>query len=178
MSVASQISESGVSAAVTSIGSKTTYSLWFKTINRLISNSFVIVTFPSEISLNTSTSVCTATSGTCAIQNSSALKVTLSSIVTAATNISISITNVANPLTTTPTSSFSIVTYYDSATSIVDQLNTGLIMTATSVPLKSVIPTLSSYTVNAKTQYTFSLQNSFSLPIGSIVKITFPADYT
>jgi hypothetical protein len=60
----------------------------------------------------------------------------------------------------------------------VDELITGLTVTANSVPLRSVVPILSSYKVNANAVYTFNVQNSYPLPAASIIKVVFPPSYT
>ena len=85
------------------------------------------------------------------------------------------IVSVANPSTTTTTSSISITTYYEDIDSIVDTLNTGLFIEATSVPLKSVSITPSSYLVRNITNYVLDVQVENPLPVGSTMKVKIPS---
>jgi len=130
----STITQSGVKPQLTTIGSVTSYDLWFVTINKLISGSYINITFPAETQVNTTTSTCTLNNGitsTCVVVSANLIKVTLSQTVSSGTNLSLAVTKVTNPLLTSPSSSFVINTYYVDDQSVVDQLSTGLTVLAT-----------------------------------------------
>lgn len=172
----STIVESGVSATNTSINAVSRYTLWFRNINRLISTSFIIINFPPQITLTPGTSTCSLTgiSSNCVINNASMLTVDINTVVVGGTNFSIVVNGVNNPSTTTPTSSFSIYTYYEDNLSLVDQLLTGLTLTATSVPLRSVQISSSSLVVGQLSTYTLTVQITNMLPMGSIMRVRIP----
>jgi hypothetical protein len=131
------------------------------------------------VQLSLTNSTCSLTnsgiSSRCTIASTTSLKVNLDSIVNPAINLTLSINKVVNSLLTAPSSTFMIKTYYSDDTSLVDQLITGLTITATEVPLRSVSVTPTSYVVYANTTYTFLIQTSFDIPVSSIFKITFPS---
>jgi hypothetical protein len=77
-------------------------------------------------------------------------------------------------MTTVPTDSFSIQTFYQDSSTLVDQLTSGLTFTATAVSLRSLTLTPASTVVYATTSYTFTIQSSFSIPTASTIQITFP----
>lgn len=168
--------ESGVSATNTSINAVSRYTVWFRNINRLISTSFIIINFPPQITLAPGTSTCSLTgiSSNCVINNASMLTVDINTVVVGGTNFSIVVNGVNNPSTTTPTSSFSIYTYYEDSLSLVDQLLTGLTLTATSVPLRSVQISSSSLVVGQLSTYTLTVQITNMLPMGSIMRVRIP----
>ena len=70
VATSSTITESGLTLASSDINVLTTYTLWFKVINKLVSSSFIRIVFPSTIVLSTSgtcslagiSSVCSITS--------------------------------------------------------------------------------------------------------------------
>lgn len=90
------------------------------------------------------------------------------------TNLSLTINSVINPSTTTPTSSISIYTYYEDSLSIVDQLTSGFIVTATSVPFKSVLLTPASTVVGQVGVYTLNVQLANALPMFGVMRIKVP----
>jgi hypothetical protein len=110
------------------------------------------------------------------VDTATSIKIVLLSMVAGGTNLTVSVTKVTNSYLTVPSSSFTIQTYYSDSSSLVDQLNSGLTVTATSVPLKSVIVTPTSLTVTAVTKYTFSVQSSYNIPSSSIIVLTFPTE--
>lgn len=147
-------------------------------VNKLITGSYVNITFPNETSLNTTTSSCTITnntiSATCTVVSSNIITITLSQVVNGGSNLTLTVTKVTNPLLTSPSSSFTIYSYYVDDSSVVDQLATGLSISASERALRSVVLTLSSYVVYASATYTFAIQPTYSLPLGTVIKITFP----
>lgn len=134
-STPSTIAQSGLKATVTSIGSVTTYTLWFVTVNKLTSESFIQITFPTQINLTVNQSSCLVSNPLilyqCVVGSITSIKVLLDSNLNPGTNLSFTITKVTNPMTTVPTDSFTIRTYYMDEASLVDQLNNGLTFTAT-----------------------------------------------
>lgn len=122
----------GVSPNVANIGSITTYTIWFVIVNKLGTDSFFTINFPSQIKLTVGSSACTLTNtgivSSCAVDSSSSIKVDLDSTINSGVNMTLTITFVINPLTTTPTDSFVIRTYYMDSLSLVDQLTSGLIV--------------------------------------------------
>lgn len=107
--------------------------------------------------------------------SATSIRVNLNSIANAGTNLTITVSRVTNPFVTSPTSSFAIRTHYSDDLSLVDQLSSGMSITATEVPLRAVTVTPGSFMVNARTSYTFSIQSSYEIPTSSIVKAYFPA---
>lgn len=152
----------------------TRYTLWFKNINRLISTSYFYIIWPNTITISSATCSLTGISSTCVITNSSAILVDINTIINAGTNLSIVINSVKNPSTTTPTSSISIYSYYEDGQSSVDELFNGPTVTATSVPLRSVLLTPSSTLVGQIGNYTLSVQITNALPSQSIMKVRIP----
>ena len=110
----------------------------------------------------------------CTILSTTSIKVIFNSNVIAATNITINVLQVNNPMTTVPTDSFSIQTFYQDSSTLVDQLTTGLTFTAIAVTLRSLTLTPTSTVVYATTSYTFAIQSTFSIPTASTIQITFP----
>lgn len=101
-------------------------------MNKLGTDSFFTINFPSQIKLTVGSSACTLTNtgivSSCAVDSSSSIKVDLDSTINSGVNMTLTITFVLNPLTTTPTDSFVIRTYYMDSLSLVDQLTSGLIV--------------------------------------------------
>lgn len=118
----------------------------------------------------------TGISAFCTVNNRSTITVDINTILNAGTNITIIINSVANPSTTTPTSSFVIITYYQDSASVVDQLLSGLTVTAASVPLRSVMVTPGSLIVGQLTNYTVMIQIANALPAGSVIQVKIPTD--
>jgi hypothetical protein len=58
----STITSSGISLSVTNINSVSSYTVWFLTVNQLVSNSFILVNFPVDVKI-ASGSACTLTGG-------------------------------------------------------------------------------------------------------------------
>lgn len=122
----------GVSPNIANIGSVTIYNIWFVLVNKLGTDSFFNINFPSQIKLTLGSSVCTLTNSgivsSCLVDSSSSIKVDLDSTINSGVNMTVTVTFVVNPLTTTPTDSFIIRTYFMDNLSLVDQLTTGLIV--------------------------------------------------
>lgn len=70
-------------------------------------------------------------SGSCVVVSASLITITLSQVVNSGTNLTFTVTKVTNPLLTSPSSSFTIYTYYIDDTGLVDQLISGLTITTT-----------------------------------------------
>ena len=174
VSTPSTITQFGVTASNTSINAVTRYTLWFRSVNQLISTSFIIVNFPSAINLVGSSCSLSGIASTCIVNNISTITIDINTIVPAGTNYTIVINSVTNPATTTTTSSFVIYTYYQDSISLVDQLLSGLTVTATSVPLRSVIVTPVSLIVGQLTSYNVMIQIANMLPASSIITIQIP----
>ena len=170
----STITSGGISVTNTSLNAITTYNIWFITVNTLVVSSFIIVSFPSTISLVGSTCSLANINSLCTVTNATAINIVLNTVVSGNTNISITISSVTNPVTTTPTSSISIVTYYNDIDSVVDMLTTGLIVTATPVQLKAATLTSSSYLVGQTSTYTLAINMTNTLPSNSALTITIP----
>jgi len=164
----------GMNIATTSINALTGYTVWFVTINQLVIGSYIVVVFPSEVSLLGSTCSLASFSSVCVVNNSTSLTVTLNTLASSNTNMTITISSVSNPATTTPTGSLIITTYYMDNQSVVDQLVSGLIVTATSVQLKSVTINSSSLVVGQTSVYNVIVNVSNMLPAGSAMSIAIP----
>lgn len=153
-----------------SVGSST---FSFIIVNALISDSYAVIQFPAEMSV-ISTSTCTTSFGSCSI-NSNTVTLDLNASYAAGTNLSVSLSQVRNPLTTLPTSTFSISTYYNSSDSLVDQMTTGLTFTAIPNPIKEMVITPASLTVGAVTTYSFQVNFTNPVPVGTVMTISFPS---
>lgn len=102
------------------------------------------------------------------------LTVDINTVVAAGTNFTVVVNGVSNPTTTTPTGTFTIYTYYEDTISLVDQLLTGLTITATSVPLTSAQISSSSMVVGQVSTYTLNVQITNMLPMGSVMRVRIP----
>lgn len=122
---------------------------------------------PSQLS--TTASVCSLLNITssCTVTNQSVFTIVINAAIAAQTNITIQLTNFLNPITTTPTSSFIIKTYYQNLNQLVDQLLANLTVTAKSVTLQSAQLTPTSKVVGATTNYVLLMQTTNNLPITS-----------
>ena len=143
-------------------------------VNQLKSGSQVVVEVPAEISLTGGSCLVVDVGSTCAINNGTHLTATLSTVLAAATNVTIRVSSVTNPATTTTTGSLLITTYYEDTQSVVDELKTGVTVTATSVPLQSVTLTSDSSLVRAIANYTLEVQVANALPATSTLKVQIP----
>lgn len=160
----------------TSINAISKYTISFKTINRLITTSFIVIDLPSSMSIYNGTS-CSLTGYASVCQVNSAFKLTvdINTIINGGTNLSIVINAVTNPPTTTPTASINITTYYEDTISVVDRLISGLTVTATSVPFRSVTLTPGSTIVGKIGNYTLNIQIANALPALSVLLIRIPS---
>jgi hypothetical protein len=174
----SSITVANVTALDFSIGITTNLTFTFTSVNSLIANSKIIVTLPSQIS-STGTSSCLCNiSSTCILYNSTSFLVNINAqAVTGGTNFAISLNNIVNPPTTTPTSNFSLATYYYNASTVTDVLGVAVSLSAASVPLYSASISSASLTVVANSSYTIKFSNTNPLPSGSSVVVTFPSDF-
>lgn len=178
-SVTSTIVTAGASLSNNSIGATSTLTVSFTSVNALITNSLVLVTVPPEISLAGFTSCSSNIPSSCSLHNSTAILITISAAtVPAATNFQITIISVSNPSTTTPTSTFTIRTYYYNLSTPVDQLTSGLTLQAAATTLLSADLTPSSLTVAATATYTITFKNRNALPSGSQISLSFPSDFS
>lgn len=98
----------------------------------------------------------------------------MSQTINPSTNLTLTVTRVTNSLLTSPSSSFLINSYYLDDLSIVDQLLTGMTISATEITMKSVIVSPASDIVYSKATYTFTIQPTYTLPVGTVIKVTFP----
>lgn len=98
----------------------------------------------------------------------------MSQTINPSTNLTLTVTRVTNSLLTSPSSSFLINSYYLDDLSIVDQLLTGMTISATEITMKSVIVSPASAIVYSKATYTFTMQPTYTLPVGTVIKVTFP----
>ena len=176
----SPISSAGLSAATSTINTLTTYTLWFTSINALVSTSLILYTLPTQISLASATCTCPGLpASTCIVySNNNTLQLTTNTAVTANTNISLTISDARNPTTTTPTATAgSISTYYSDLTTLVDQLsptNSLLKLTATAATLSAVTLTPASTQVGALSTYTLSVTLRYGLPKLSSLTVKIP----
>lgn len=152
------------------------YNLSFTTINAISGLGIITVVFPLEVTLSTTSSVCTTSYFSCSV-NSTAITVKTGSVVAAGTNVSISVSNIANPVTTTPSSPFQISTYFSATDELVDQLLTGPTVKADAVSMLAATVTPASTTVLGKlVDYSFTVRLANSIPSNCIFSITFPIE--
>jgi len=173
------ITSSGISVTNTSIGATTQYAIWFQTVNKLISGSFIQLVFPSSLPLTTGTTTCSSSiSGTCSVVNTTTIVLTLTASINGLTNVSVNVNNINNPTTTTPTSSITVTTYYSDITSIVDQITSGIIVTPSAIILKSSSLSSNSLVAGAQSSYTFNLQSTLTTLQNSVINLTFPLSFS
>ena len=171
----SSIMSASVSALNTVINTITTYTFTFRSINNLVSNSKIVLTLPVEIvSSNISTCSCSVSS-TCSFLNLTSLIININSfLVSPNTDYVITINNILNPTTTTPTSTFALATYYYNTSTPTDILSSSVTFTATPAILSSGSVSSSSLTVAANSTYTITFQNRNLLPSTSYIRLSFP----
>ena len=117
-------------------------------------------------------------SSTCVLLNSTSFLVNINAAaLVKGSTISITMNNLINPTTTSPTSTYTLTTYYYNTSTPTDVLSSGALFTATAVTLASGSVTPTSFVVAASTTYTFTFQNTFALPAGSYVIIVFPTEF-
>jgi hypothetical protein len=157
-----------VTATNSAMGATNNQTLTFTTINNLVANSKIIVNLPVEI-VSTNASSCVASvSSTCVLFNSTSFLVNINTAaLIKGSSISITMNNVINPTTTSPTSTYTLTTYYYNTSTPTDVLSSGALFTATAVSLASGTVTPTSLVVAASTTYTITFQNTFALPAGS-----------
>lgn len=164
------------SSANLSVNALATATVTFTTLNNLVAGSFFTVQFPAELSIQGSSCTTTAASATCAITSPNAT-VTLTGSVTGGTSLSVSVPSVRNPYSTQTTSSFQIITYYDSLyDSLVDSITTGITISSVANQLTIASVTPSSFQVAATTSYTFSITLSDLVTAGGYFDLVFPAE--
>lgn len=149
------------------------FSVSFTSANALVQGSFAVLQFPTEMSIATA-STCSTNVGSCFFSGNT-VTINVQSAVAGGSNITTVLSLVQNPLTTTPSSTFSISTYYDTSDSLVDQLTSGLTFTALPVPLKVLQVLPQSSTVRDVTNYTFNVNFTNPVPTGTILYLTFPS---
>jgi hypothetical protein len=133
---------------------------------------------PPQISSTGSSSCLCSVSSTCTLYNSSAFLININSpVAVAGTSFIITLNNILNPPTTTPTSTFALTTYYYNTSTPTDVLSASVVLTATAVNLYSAAVTTSSSTVLANSTYTVDFKNKNALPVGSYIVISFPSDF-
>lgn len=164
------ITNASVIATVYSIDTVSNYTFTFISINALVSNSKIVLTLPGEV-LMTNTTLCTCSvSSTCSTMNSTSILINLNTMVAAGGSaFSITIYNIINPPTTTPSSSFALSTYYYNTSTPTDVLSVAVTITATSVSLFSGSVSSLSGVVVANSTYTITFKNKNNLPSGSYV---------
>jgi hypothetical protein len=168
-----------ISVSNTSIGATTQYLIWFQTINKLISGSFIQIMLPSTLSLILNQTVCsTSVTGECSFINTTAINISLTASINPLTNISLTLNNMMNPTTTTPTSSITVTTYYSDLTSIVDQITSGLTVTCTPIILTSSTVSSNNPIVAAKASYNFTMRSTLTTLQNSIINLTFPSTFS
>jgi hypothetical protein len=178
-STVSTMSSYNVSVSNTSIGATTQYVIWFQTINKLVSGSFIQIIFPSSLPITLNQTVCSiSVTGTCSYTNTTAINISLTASVNALTNISVTLNNMVNPTTTTPTNSITVTTYYSDITSIVDQITSGLTVTCTPIILASGSVSSNSPVVAAQASYTFAIKSTLTTLQNSVINLTFPSGFS
>jgi len=172
----SPITIGSLSILNSAINTVTAYTLSFTSVNTLIAGSLILITIPTETFLQVSSSCTCSIASTCVVYNTTSLLITINSIVVvASTNITTTINNILNPVTTTPSSSFAISTFYYNFSTPVDILSAPIKVTATKVTLSGVNFSSTSVVVAATSTFTITLQIKNALPANSYIIITFPA---
>lgn len=115
------------------------------------------------------------TGHTCAIRSSNNISVTLSSAVTAASTLTVTVVNVKNANEALNTSSFAIYSYWDSLyDSLVNQVTSGIVATMAPKILTPGTVTTSSLTTYTNTFYRIDQTLLDSIPAGGFIVISFP----
>ena len=173
---AGNIVSASASASSNSVNALTTHTVTFTTINSLTSGSFITIQFPTELTLQGTSCTSSASSSTCAISTPNAT-ITLTGSLSGGTSLTISVPNVKNPYSTQTTSSFQIITYYDSLyDSLVDTVTTGITVSSVANQLTTASVTPTSLQVIANTTYTFSITLNDAITQGGSFDLVFPAE--
>ena len=102
-------------------GASTSYTFSVVPATTLLSTDYITIAFPTEVTLPSSISTCTAVSKldalACTLDSSSTLRATLTTITggsaTSAETISFTVGTITNPSSTTPSSSFTFLAFAD-----------------------------------------------------------------
>lgn len=157
-----------------------TYTITFKNIYALAVGSYIGVTFPNSLSVS---SPCSSSNAglSCTVISNNFINVSISTSISSASTIVLIFNSVTNPNQAITIPSIALATYYDSGLdSLVDQLTSGLTMTAVANLIPDGIYILpSSFTVyDNNVNYIFSLALVDKIPAGGYISVQFPTQIT
>ncbi|CAG9317925.1 unnamed protein product [Blepharisma stoltei] len=162
------------------IATENDYTFTIAPYNTMYNNGYLLITFPSEISLpsspNCDISGSITTSVACSIVNSQ-LKVVigLSSDTTSA--FSFILHSIINPSSTKPSSSFTIETLINGYS--IDKLSSKITVQATQpASFPNLQISLSDSGISATTSYKFTLTTLHTLPAGGYIEVAVPSQIT
>jgi hypothetical protein len=176
---AGSFSPASVTLGSYSIGASTTLTLSITLGHAVYANSYIGVTFPSNVRASGSCST-NSSSLTCSITNSSYSNISVSATVAALTVITLSY-SVTNPGEAITTTSLQVISYIDSLfDGIIDSTTTGLTLTlgANELANNSFFAQPNNATTYATTTYTLSATLLDPIPSGGYIVFVFPSSIT
>lgn len=167
----------------------TSYIFSITTTNPISSSGTIKITLPTQVTVNNSTATCQSLSGTgtgttstpaCSFPSTSTILVSAlnsSSNSIGAQTLTLTVTGLTNPSDTSQSGSFTITTYYTSAST--GQTDTGIAagVTATmgTIDIFTVSIAASSYVVyQTGVTYTFTFNNTIPIPVGGKISVEVP----
>ncbi|MDD4985375.1 MAG: hypothetical protein PHQ43_06250, partial [Dehalococcoidales bacterium] len=173
------LTQTSASASETEISAVNTYSFSFKTAHAIAEGGKVSITFDSDYDLSAVAigSQDVSGTGTPAIESVSGnkLNIVLSSGATAASTVSLAISNVKNPSYVKATSSFFLQTKNSSDAAIDEGSAVGI--TTTAGTLSGIGISAGSVIAGARTDYTFTFTPEHSVPLNGYLRIDLNAQY-
>lgn len=165
-------------------GALSTYTISLTITNTHDSGSKVIVTPPTGVTFSTTSSTCAPVSsnisGVACSEISSNIEaiLTLTSTQAKGSVLSFTISNVKNPPTTQPTSTFMIYTYTSDGF-FIDKRESGIsISTTTAATITDIFIIASDSKIGVTTDYTISYTPSNTHPVGSSITVNIPTEFS
>ena len=165
-------------------GASTTYTFSVVPGTTLISTDYITIAFPSEVSLASTISTCTAvsklTAVACALESSSTLKATLTTITggsaTSSETVSFTVGAITNPPSTTPSSAFTFLAFADGGYGLSQYSATAPTVTNTAAgAFTSVALAQDSNAASTATSYTVTATLANQIPASGIITLIYPS---
>ena len=175
-----------ITPTITEINTATTYTISIRVFMPLPVGTRILITFPAEISPTSSTVTARGSgnlnsfivsdySSTTRVLTLSEIILTQSSYVSVGDIITFTLSSITNPSSTAASSSF-IIRTYEGVDYIIEQVTTGVTVTATPGDITTFTVSPDNTRIRERTFYTFSLVAENIIPVGSSLTITFPTE--
>ena len=159
-------------------GAVTSYGINFTTANPIPQNGFVSILFDSDYDLTGVTSVSGNSGASIDSKDGNLLVIKLGTAVEAATSVTLTVSNVKNPIVTQTTTNFELTTKDTSANgafSIDTATVNGLVITPGTLTIASITPV--SRAAGASTSYAIGFTTVNPIPQSGYVSVSFDSDY-